>query len=805
MAERTTLNFCAGSGCHAGCTHLTHIKDGRIVKVERLIYPDGEEGIICLKGVAGARLPYHPDRLKCPLKRAGKRGEGKWERISWEQALDEIAEKIERTTKGYKPESVAIIPRGNSASPGIQSSLLGDRFMNLLEATNLFHGMPIDSNPIFGSYFSFGMSFGAFADPRTLLEGKTKYMIVWGHNPAEMGPRFMQCITEAQKRGAKLVDVGIIFDETAKKADWWFPVRVGCDTALALAMVHVIINENLYDEDHVSKHTNGPFLVRIDNGGFLRESDILPNGDPQKYMIWDAGSGEAKSIGPGVYEISGVRPSLLGTYKPGRMECKPAFQMLADLAREYLPEKVEGLAGVSSDLIKKLAREYATTKPAAILVCCGLRYKNSGNAYRAINTLGAITGNIGEMGGGTVIGSVTQGGFNAPSLRLNDLAIVFPTEARARSIPLAQSFKCMIHGSPYPIKALIVHFANPLHTIPHPQRWIEEVLPNLDLVVVNDIFMTRTAEYADYVLPDCTIFERDDIDIGYNGHIILAEKAIEPMYECKPPIYFWSELARRLGFGNYFDKTIEEWIEFRLQSGDPSITAVEPPLTLERLRKEKIVRANVAKGIYHPFLDKRFLTPSGRVEIYNEELVPSADGLPIFREPLESPRSNLVEKYPLAFITANNRYFVHTMFANEPSVLKAYKREPHVSINPKDAEERGIVDGDIVVISNERGSCKLKAMITASVPTGVVQLPHGWWPKQFMEGHLANLLLSLASPETRDEAREIYWSVAVRRPSPPALFGEAYFAYSPDTLFDCLCEVKKVEAGEKIRKKSILI
>jgi anaerobic selenocysteine-containing dehydrogenase len=164
---------------------------------------------------------------------------------------------------------------------------------------------------------------------------------------------------------------------------------------------------------------------------------------------------------------------------------------------------------------------------------------------------------------------------------------------------------------------------------------------------------------------------------------------------------------------------------------------------------------------------------------------------------LESPRSRLVEKYPLAFITANNKYFMHTMFANEPSVLKAYKAEPHVSINPKDAAERDIVDGDIVVVSNKRGSCKLKAVVTASVPCGVVQLPHGWWPKQFMEGHLANLLLSLASPETRDEAREIYWSVAVRRPSPSALFGEAYFAYSPDTLFDCLCEVKKVEGERK--------
>jgi molybdopterin-containing oxidoreductase family molybdopterin binding subunit len=248
-----------------------------------------------------------------------------------------------------------------------------------------------------------------------------------------------------------------------------------------------------------------------------------------------------------------------------------------------------------------------------------------------------------------------------------------------------------------------------------------------------------------------------------------------------------------LGLGEYFDKTLEEWIDFRLSSKDPSIAGIEPPLTLERLKKGKMIRANVPGEINHPFLDKKFRTPSGRIEFYCEELIPAGDALPIFREQLESPRTALVKKYPLVFITANNKFFTHTLFANDPLTLKSYISEPHISINPQDAKKRGIEEGDIVIVYNDRGNCKVKAMISETVPTGVVHLPHGWWPKQFIEGHLANLLLSIASPETRDEAREIFWSVLAERMGIAGWSSfQALFAYSPDTLSDCLCEVKKL-------------
>ena len=273
---------------------------------------------------------------------------------------------------------------------------------------------------------------------------------------------------------------------------------------------------------------------------------------------------------------------------------------------------------------------------------------------------------------------------------------------------------------------------------------------------------------------------------------MYLEKAIEPMYECRPGIYLWSELARRLGFGEHFQNSIDEWIEMRLSSNHPSIAGIEPPLTLERLKKEKVIRSNIPGQPSQPLLDKKFPTPSGRIELYTEEFVEAGDALPVFREQLESPRSALAKKYPLVFNTANNIFFVHTAFANDPLIQKSYLSEPHLSINPADARERNISDGDTVTAYNNRGSCTLKAMVTEAVPPGVVHVPHGWWPKQFIEGHIQNLIPSVASDETADRAREIHWDLSEWKFD---YFGipEQFFAYSPDTIFDCLCEVKPYE------------
>ena len=153
MSQKTVLTTCPGSGCHAGCIHKTLVEDGKIVKSEPLTYPDGTKGDICIKGTTGVDFPYHPDRLKYPLKRVGKRGEGKWKRITWEQALDEIAEKMQSIRKQYGPEAILFLPYSNNVSVSQTQMQLADRLKNLLEATDFAQGGGIDSASMFSSFF----------------------------------------------------------------------------------------------------------------------------------------------------------------------------------------------------------------------------------------------------------------------------------------------------------------------------------------------------------------------------------------------------------------------------------------------------------------------------------------------------------------------------------------------------------------------------------------------------------------------------------------------------------------------------
>jgi anaerobic selenocysteine-containing dehydrogenase len=791
METRTTYNCCPGVGCHAGCIHTTHVRDGKIIKVEPTLYPDGDKGVICVKGYTGARLPYHPDRLKHPLKRVGKRGEGKWERITWEQALDEIADKIKDIRKEFPPESILFSPHYNSVPYHSTQMLLGHRLKNLLQATGFSFGHSVDSNPQFSGYFTYGLCPAHFMDPKVLVEGNTRYMIVWGCDPAIKSNRLWKSIRQAKQNGAKLVDIGLLRDETARASDEFIQVNAGSDGALALAMVHEIIEKKLHQQDYIRKYTNGTFLVCLNTGKLLRESDISPDGAVENYVVWVPEKGGPLTVCPHVGLAEGVEPAISGVFNINGIECKPVFELVTELAQKHAPEKVTEITGVAPDTIKKLAVEYATTKPAAIILTFGLRYENSGNAIRAMDLLGAITGNIGIKGGGTVLGAITLGLANAPLLSLNDPPILYATEAREKVLPIAQIYECLVTGKPYPIKAMLTYGFNYLNTQPNPKRWIEHIFPNLDLIVVNEIFMTATAEYADYVLPDATLFEREDMDIGQNGFIMLNEKAIEPMYDCRPPVYYWTELAKRLGFGEHFDKDMDEWNAFRLESGDPSIAGIDPPLTLDLLKREKIVRANLPVDSFYAWFEKQFFTPSGRLEIYNEELLPGGDALPVYREQMESPRSSLAEKYPLVFNTANPKYFIHTMFPNDEKMLEKYMKEPHVFIHPRDAETRDIFDEDVVAVFNDRGICKTKVKISDLVPPGVVNLPYGWWPKQFIEGHPQNLISSNASLETPDKSREIQWAETLKKFDPHTEFVQFAMSFSADKLFDCLCEVKK--------------
>ncbi len=758
--EKVFYNTCAAAGCHQLCALKVWVRDGKIRKLESADYPgDPAARSICLKGLSNARLVYHPDRLKYPLKRVGERGKGKWQRITWEEAFDTIAAKLLEVKEKYGPESVKVIAASSSHVGMLMGRLMAARFANVWGAGGVFEPKShwlADMRIPAASLLTLGDS-GQSHRLQDLVH--SKMVILWGGNPAETYFPEMRFILDARDRGAKIVVIGPLFDATAAKADQWVPIRPATDAALAMAMIHVIIEEGLYDKDFVSRHTVAPFLVRGDSRLFLREGGA--------YRVWDSDLNRSSAV------ETASRPALFGSFLVDGITCKPAFQILAERAAFYTPERAEGITGVPADTIRELALEYGRTKPAAIRMYYGMsRTLNSTLSSRAAITLGALTGNIGVSGGGTSIPQVT------PSIVLNEQGVACPPGAPGvKVLPGSRSpirgWKQIREGKPYPIKVLFNSYRNDLQCDGHAEGY-REIFKGIDLVVVMDIFMTRTAQFADIVLPEATIYERDDV-VTATDYVQRMEKAIEPLYETKSALEIWSGIARRVGLGKHFRQGPQDYMRTLFDSDHPSAAGI----TLERLEKEKIVRGNVPSPPEIPFARKGFQTPSGRIEFYNELLAEFGQELPVHQETIESPRRSLLAKrYPLTFLSAKVRGTTHSVMANV-DWMREVSAEPTLDLNPVDAEKRGIKDGDLVVAFNDRGKVKLRARLNEAVPPGAVNVPHGWWPEQFVEGHYSDLLHRMDDLSIVDPALEQDFVIRDSR------------ACSGLIHYDCLAEVQK--------------
>ena len=792
--EKFVYTACPGWGDHEYCAIKTVVKDGKIVRTEKPDYtgPEASEGFICQKGITSCRHPYLPGRLLHPLKRVGVRGEGKWQQISWAQAMDEIGAKLVEIRDQYGPESLCIwnLPASSPPSNGLCNQL-ATRFTNVFGATDPMHAYGLDNGPLYASYFELGSTFGFYyTDPR-MLEN-SKYIIVWGANPLENQQRITKHLMEAQNRGIKVVDIGLVFDATAAKADWFIPVKPGSDPALALSVAQQIIEHNWYDQEFLIKHTVAPFLVRDDDGKFVRDA-------AGNYVVWSSSTNAPVSVAP-KQENPPLDVHLTGKYNVNGAPCKPVFQRLVDRLQDYTPEKQAAITGVGPEAVRQLTAEYASSKPAMMLGALGMRYVNQGESYRALLLLSTLTGNIGVPGGGATCELMPSG----YPIIFNDLPIMFPDgpqNAKAKVMRQDDFFEQVKTGKPYPIKAFFKAIGNPVHNCPNRSRWIEDTFPKMDLIVDYDVWMTDTGEYADYVLPDCTPFERMELvsSACYN-HIVLQEPAIEPLGEARDPAFLFRELSKRVGLGQYFDKTTEEWLAIRLQSPYELIANIQPPLTLERLKQEKRVRAAVPEQLYDPYAPLEFQTASGRIEFYVERLADLDEALVKYRPTLETPdgvRTDIPYKYQ--FFSGRQRFFMQSMFSDDPWMATLSGGQPSARMNPSDAMKEGFKDGDTIECFNQRGKVRTVLHLDEAVPPGTFQVWFGWRKRAFEEGTYAELLVPLGGPETIDPLAKRWWDDLVREGKVGNLFagGESLIAAAWDTIWDCACDVRKVNGGQK--------
>ncbi|HML23986.1 MAG TPA: molybdopterin-dependent oxidoreductase [Aggregatilinea sp.] len=768
--ETIVATFCRPN-CNNGCRIYAHVRDGKVVKTSPAPFPDPSYNRICLRGLTHPEQMYSDRRIKYPMKRAGERGEGKWERITWGEAIDTIASKFQEITEQYGSTAVAFT-QGSGNFGVLSATMYGaqHRFFSVLGSTCLNNTLDVavahGNNKVFGP----GQAANDIADLRN-----AKTIFINGSNVTESLIHVWHFIAEAQEAGAKVIVIDPIFTTTASKADQWVRIRPGTDAAFYLGMMQVVFAEGLENPQYIHDHTVGPFLVREDTKKFLRQSDVTGEEpettvDPatgaevtiDPYVVWSVEDKEA------VVLAEGVEAALTGTFEVNGIKVTTALDLLKEAVAEYTPETVEEITTIPAQTLHDLAVLYATNTPSTLFSYMGIDHYDNGHlAGFAQASLASITGNIGIYGG-----TINERWYYADNLDV--MNFVFPDYKFPRDIYTDDLFETAangtIKGQPDPIKALYISTCNPVAAHSDYNFWMSTVLPSLDFIVAADIFMTDSVKQADIVLPVAHWFEFTDMELASNHpYIVYGAKAVEPLYESKSDLDILKLLANKMGVGQYFDYTEDELLQMSIS---PAL-AERTGCSLEKIKEDGVFKVwyqdpekpNIGAGF-----NGVFGTPSGRAEFYNEnptprvnsttaqQFDPETDRLPHFDPPLEVwPEREIAKKYPLAFFQEHTRWRVHTQYS-EAAWLRELDPEPTVKMSPADADARGISTGDYVEIYNDRGSCVVKAIVSAALPAGMVSLPKGWLPKQHKEGTPWSLTHMQLNPSSINQS---YFDVAV--------------------------------------------
>ncbi|MHA1992845.1 MAG: molybdopterin-containing oxidoreductase family protein [Candidatus Hodarchaeales archaeon] len=705
------------------CGILAHVKGDQIVKLEPANFPDEKDRRICLRGLVSLDITYHPDRIKYPMKRIGKRGEGKFERISWEEAYEVIVSNFKKISEKYGWKSIGWVLGG----PGAGTTKFGAylRLASLTQSTRVSAwgygdaGLPCGSRVILGHQFPYLYLHGEFWQRRY-----PELLIVWGTNPAESMPLHnMRRVLDAKESGTQVVVVDPRFTVTASKADEYIGLNPGTDSALTLGLMNVIFQNDLHDKNFILEHTNGAYLVRTDTGKMLRGKDIGSK-KQDSYTIWNKSSNSPENIS----RNNLMDASISGSYTINGIECKPVLQMLIDLSAKYTPELTAEITKVDADLIIKLAKRIATAEKVMFVTHMGFTRTYHGDiSLRGVISVAAITGNVTT--------SVTSG-YMPATLNWNPFLKAIPDKPSFHRMGILNLYNSVISGNPYPIKALWFAFINFLNQCANSNKIIEEFYPSLEFIVQTELFMTPSARYADLILPVCSFLEFSDFIANPYPNVQLQQKVIEPLFESKSDVTIVSELAERLGFGEYFKGGEEGLIDLIMASRSFE------GITREKLKTQAFKLGKLPEGTNFPL---SFGTPSRKIELYAEQLVEDGEALPVYLPPIEAPITPGEKKYPLTLINGHSRFRTHSMFANVQALLDL-NPEPIVDINPIDAKKRNINNNDIVTVFNDRARTTLKARINPGVKPGVLDITEGWWIGQFKEGSLNHLTHDTINP-----------------------------------------------------------
>jgi anaerobic selenocysteine-containing dehydrogenase len=661
--------FCGMCGPSAGCGIYAYVKDGRFTRIEGMKESPLNKGKCCPKAHAAPEWVYSPDRLRYPMRRVGSKEKGRFERVTWDEALDTIAEKLKEQKEKFGAESLGILsPARRSYSEYLY------RFLMAHGSPNYCHsGICAMQNA-----FSFAYTLGV---PRPVADYKNSdLIIIWGKQPVYSGASkgATRSLVEARERGATIVAIKPTMEPDGALADIWVPIRPGTDAALALAMLNLVILENLFDADFVSRWCHG-------------------------------------------------------------------FEELRGHTEQYTPAWAEQITGVPADRVREVARLYALTKRATIDPGNGLEHASSASdTARSIAILIAVTGHLDRPGGNIVpVGSTMP---PPKSVHLRErytqewvdklVAPEFPRPFQpfleGTSSAYFRAIESVLTEKPYPLRTIVAPGTQPTVSTRGSKR-VVEALQKVDFFVVIDVMRTAEMAYADVVIPVATPYETDHPFEFTANWIMARNKVIEPLGEYKSMYEFWLDLGVRMGYGSdFWNGSMENCLNEQLAPLGMTIDELRTHPTgivypMKPMVYEKYEKIFSSRTI---LLSKKPYLPQGKVAIYNTTF--EGEGfspLPAWHEPPESPTATpeLLKAYPLVFSDFHTSKVYNAGWLRNVPSLREILPYPTIQMHPDTARERGIEEGDWVIVESPHGWMKLKAELIPGIRPDTVMALHGWW------------------------------------------------------------------------------
>lgn len=695
--------------CGGRCVIKVHVKNKRVVRIST---EDDIEDTFdkpqlrgCLRCRSYRNRLYNHNRLKYPMKRVGKRGEGKFQRITWNEAIDIIADNTKILMEKYGPDSIYINYASGNAGR-IAERVWMARLLGLYGGYLSYYGTYSSACTQIATPYTYGTIYtGSSRDDWS----NSKLIILLGWNPCETihGTNTAYYLKMAKKAGAKIICIDPMYSSTATSlADKWIPIRPTTDSALLDAMAYVMITENLQDQEFLDKYCLG---------------------FDEEHMLTDVPKGNS------------FKSYILG-------ECEDKTPKT--------PAWAENITGIPQETIIELAREYATNKPGALIQGYGpQRHAYGEQVVRSGTVLAAMTGNVGVKGGwasGTGYQVRNQYVASIPAHNPNkaQISMFCWPDAITHGKGMGADFSVTgVEKLSSNLKLIFNLGGNCLMNQHADSNGTGKMLEDeslVEFIVVTEHFLTASAKYADILLPADNMMERDDIVTpwGHGEYALYMNKAVDTVFECRNAYDWISDLAERLGLKEKFteDKTLEEWLRYLVQETENKNPGFP---SYEEFKEKGIYRweydePSIAfkKQIEDPE-NNPFPTPSGKIEIFSKDLwnknnLNEIPAIPKYITAWEGPEDPLREKYPLQCIGHHTKRRTHSIQDNMSWMEEV---EPQsVWVNTLDAEERGIKNGELAKVFNDRGTIIIPIKVTPKIMPGVVSIPQGGWYTPDKEG-----------------------------------------------------------------------